>query len=147
MLIGSKKSAKRVPKSGRADYASLRSSKKQDAQHLTKAQERAQRALTEARKRRKKSVAKSAAHEGVSENPLRELERHTRELKWQRKAERGTSVARVRRYGEDEDEDEELDVVDDELEMDKSAVEAELGIASPLPRSILRPRKGIVKKR
>jgi hypothetical protein len=112
----------------------------------TKAEKRAARALARSRERQRGGAAKSAAHEGVSENPLHALERKERVRKERLKTERGTSLARVKRHGNEEDEEGDAEFLE-EIDLDKRAAEADLGIAPPLPRSILRPMKGIVKKR
>ncbi|MFA5130034.1 MAG: hypothetical protein WC477_03905 [Patescibacteria group bacterium] len=114
---------------------------------LTKAEERAARALAEARgyastrNRREKD-----ARFGVVENPLRKLEREERERHGKNKTVRGTSIARVKRHGNIEELEEENE---DDIELreqhaiDRSAAQARLGIAPPLPRSILRPEKRV----
>ncbi|MBD3251700.1 hypothetical protein GF380_04590 [Candidatus Uhrbacteria bacterium] len=78
---------------------------------------------------------------------MRAFEEEERNRKEAAKYERGTSAARLKRHGNEEEEEEEELLVDPELELDKKAVLADLGIAPPLPRSILRPTKGITKKR
>lgn len=101
-------------------------------------------ALAQARNRPGGSVATSRAHQGVSESPLRMLERNDKARREQLKRQRGTSVARVKRSGGENEEEERLR---EEMELrlqevaalDKSALEASLGVASPLPRSVLRP--------
>ena len=80
---------------------------------LTKAQERAQRALESARHRDEGDIMSSARR------GMRDLDR-------------GTSIARVKRHGNVEEEDEELD---------RRSAEARIGLAPPLPQSILHPKK------
>lgn len=115
------------------------------AKPKTKAEERAARALSLARMRDARTTARSSARNGVKENPMRELERKERERKDQARAQRGTSLARVKRHGNKEEEEEEMGLAD-EVELDRSAAEASLGIASPLPRSILRPPRPAAKR-
>lgn len=125
--------------SGRA--ASLSEEKKGEPKKLlTKSEERAKRALAIARQRVVSNEKISLAHKGISENPLRELERKERERHLQKQYDRGTSLARLKRYGNKEEEEEDLEFLQ-EIELDKSAAEAALGVASPLPRSVLRPRR------
>lgn len=151
-LFSSSKPGTPAPRaSGDTDYARLKREirerkrkEKAGETHKTKAEERAEQALAEARDRERKDTARSAAHKGVSENELRRLERLERLRKKKLREEHGTSIARVKRHGNEEDE--ELELLDDEGELDKSALEARLGIASPFPRSILRPRKIEIKK-
>jgi hypothetical protein len=107
---------------------------------LTKSEKRAARAIAEARERIRADAEQSAARKGVKENPMRELERKERERKDAQRFQRGTSLARVKRHGNKEEEEEDLEKME-EMELDRSAAEARLGIASPLPRSILHPTK------
>lgn len=107
---------------------------------VTKAEKRAARAIAEARERIHADAEKSAARKGIKENPMRELERKERERREAKRVQRGTSLARVKRHGNKEEDEEDLEKME-EMELDRSAAEARLGIASPLPRSILHPTK------
>lgn len=98
----------------------LLSGKEDQNANATKAQERARRALDAAKTGRRGDIPNPSRMNVILE-----------------RAGRGTSAARIRKHRQltnrgfvDEEEDEELD---------KSAAEAELGIASPLPRSLIRP--------
>lgn len=113
---------------------------------LTKSEKRAARAIAEARERIRADAEQSAARKGVKENPMRELERKERERKDAQRFQRGTSLARVKRHGNKEEEEDDVEFTE-ELELDRSAAEARLGIASPLPRSILHPTKPNTSKR
>jgi hypothetical protein len=135
---------------GNVDYRALRERFKKDRlepEHLTKAEERAKRALERVRARGASSSG-SAARTGVSENPMKALERRGRKRKEALKAGRGTSVARIKRFMEEEEEEdlEKEEEINEERELLKRAAEASLGIAPPLPRSILRPVKGTKNK-
>jgi hypothetical protein len=138
-----------VAKPGRSDYRALKKQARMKGVEevpMTKAEKRVARALGAAKDRGPLSVAKSAAHKGVSENPLKkQLERNLLQKRRGEAGKRGTSIARVNRHGEEEEE--QSVIIDDGLELDRNAAASSLGIASPLPRSILRPTKGIVKKR
>lgn len=108
------------------DFLSKRGDEKD--QKLTKAQERAARVLNEA-----KSGVRGAIPDRSNMNvPM-----------FDRGISRGTSLGRTKKHRriivieEDGDEDEELD---------KRAAEAEMGIASPLPRSLIRPIAVTIKK-
>jgi hypothetical protein len=116
----------------------------------TKAEERATRALADARDRSKRSIVTRDTRYGVVENPLRKLEREERERHLQNKTKRSTSIARLKRHGaQEEEEEEEAAEIEsweemelrEEKALDRSAAQARLGIAPPLPRSILRPEK------
>lgn len=117
----------------------------------TKAEERAARALADARNRSSRRQVTRDTRYGVVENPLRKLEREERERHLENKTKRSTSVAHLKRHGAtDEEEDEELESWEDmeireEKALDRSAAQASLGIAPPLPRSILRPEKKVNK--
>lgn len=91
---------------------------------LTKAQERAQRVLEQ---------AKSGARRGNIPERM--------SMSLIDRSGRATSASRIRRrrlaQGYDEG---------DEDELDKSAAEAEIGIASPLPRTLIRPIAVTIKK-
>ena len=114
----------------------------------TKAEDRAARALADARNRSTRREVTRDTRYGAVENPLRKLEREERERHLQNKTKRSTSIARLKRHGaaEEEGEEEELESWEDmelreEKALDRSAAQASLGIAPPLPRSILRPEK------
>jgi hypothetical protein len=131
---------------GNVDYRALRERFKKDRaepQHLTKAEERAKRALQRVRER-DVAASKCAVGADVSEHPLKALERRERRKKDALKAGRGTSVARMKRFMEEEEEEdvEKEEEMNEERELLKRAAQSRLGIASPLPRSILRPVKG-----
>lgn len=135
-------------KPGRTDYSTLRKQMRQknaDVKPMTKAEQRREKALAGVRDRKPGGAAKSAAHEGVSGNPLHDLEESERQRKLDKKMERGTSAARINRHGEEEGGG--RPVLDEGAARDSSAAAASLGIASPLPRSILRPsKKGPIKR-
>lgn len=98
--------------------------KNEKEEKLTKAQERARRVLEEAK------------------SGVRGMIPDRNRLNIPMPLDRGTSAARIRRRkrlaGGYEDEEEE--------ELDKRAAEAEMGIASPLPRSLVRPIAVKIKK-
>jgi len=116
---------------------------------LTKQQVRAQKALASARNRYEigRKTALTAAKVGVKENLLQTLSRAQTMRRIKELTKRGTSVARMKRYGLREDEEEELlsEYEREERElMERSEAIAKLGLAPPLPRTILhppRPRK------
>lgn len=138
-----------VAKPGRSDYRTLKKQARMkgvEAEPMTKAQKRKEKALGAAHDRGPMAAAKSAAHEGVTENPLKkQLRQNLLQKRREEAKQRGTSIARVNKHGEEEEE--QGVIIDDKFELDKNAAASSLGIASPLPRSVLRPTKGIVKKR
>lgn len=93
---------------------------------LTKAEERARRALEEA----KTGLRRGNIPDRLSATLINQ-------------SGRGTSAARIRKYrrlGQYSSSEE------DEEELDKQAAEAEMGIASPLPRTLIRPTIVSIKK-
>ncbi len=109
---------------------------------FNKAQMRAQKALQAARGGLRHDVAMSAAHTGVKENPLHSLERLRRARRIAELTGRGTSVARIKRHGNRDDEEEILEELErEERELKEKREEiAKLGLAPPLPRTVLRPK-------
>jgi hypothetical protein len=111
---------------------------------VTKSEERAAKALASARNRPsfRPGSAISLAHAGVKENPIHSLGRIRSTRRINELTGRGTSVSRLRRhasYNEDEDIREELEREERE-EMDRREEIAKLGLAPPLPQSVLRPK-------
>jgi hypothetical protein len=109
---------------------------------FTKARMRAQKALQAARGGLRHDVAISAAHTGVKENPLHSLERLRHARRIAELTGRGTSVARIKRHGNRADEEELLEELELEEREERAKREeiAKLGLAPPLPRTVLRPK-------
>ena len=108
---------------------------------LTKAQLRAQKALASARGRFGKSGTVEGARAGAlgKKEALRTLGRFRDAHRIAELTGRTTSVARLRRHGEEEAEL--LEELELELEEEERREEiAKLGLAPPLPQSVLRPK-------
>jgi hypothetical protein len=118
---------------------------------LTKQQVRAQKALASARNRNEfgRSTAIGGVRASIRENLAQSMSQAQTMRRIKELSKRGTSVARMKRHGLREDEEEELlneyECEERDLVSRREAV-AKLGLAPPLPRSILHPGKPRKKK-